>query len=338
MNGQPPPIPEKSSYEQNIYPRMRKKSKEVSKKEKSGGPKKTKERIKKGIHMIINKEEVCPYPRYVPESYGKTGRMKATVRGKYDWELEGKLGQKVIVMATVFPGWYFCYNESTKKMGIIPAQTVEITEQENYVPAVSANSDYINSASISDDDNTSLQDTLAGVNKLSFLEEPSSDVSITEVKPPYKLPPRPSNYENLQKPTVSIPWFYVDIEYTSDDATVLSAEKGDLLRWNYFTEQQFQDSDDRWLQCMNLKGETGFFPSTYGHMIESHDELLHRLKGFPHALVKSSYSSIDSKEMSVEVGDIVYLISKINQSYSGFKYDGSFGRIPDEVLTIIHPL
>lgn len=52
---------------------------------------------------------------------------------------------------------------------------------------------------------------------------------------------------------------------------------------------------------MNLKGETGFFPSTYGHMIESHDELLHRLKGLPHAVVKSSYSSIDPKEMSVEV-------------------------------------
>ncbi|KAM7540269.1 hypothetical protein Aperf_G00000023267 [Anoplocephala perfoliata] len=313
------------------------------------------------------------YPEFRAESYEQRGKISANYKSVHKWELDGKIGETVIIMATVFPGWYFCYNEVTRSMGIFPAENLQVTEEEKYTAAphsecpsvISPPSNYDSSRyplTVDEDQSHYAPATSSEYPSITSLSSdcsspkypftPDADrlrfASPRPVKTTRDLPPLhrstlvPSTVVIREHPKVSALWLLVDTKYETEDIDCISAEKGELLRWQDFSEEYLEDPTkvlkEEWLYCVNMNEERGYFPSAYGHIIFGRDELVFRLKDLPHAVAKASYVPSDEGEMTLEVGDVVYLTTKKDQFYSGFKCDGSSGYIPADILDIIHPL
>uniref|UniRef100_A0A5K3ES77 SH3 domain-containing protein n=1 Tax=Mesocestoides corti TaxID=53468 RepID=A0A5K3ES77_MESCO len=174
--------------------------------------------------------------------------------------------------------------------------------------------------------------------KLSTNEvEPDSKEANEDTK--VSAPPQPSPETKVSRRKTL--WLAVDNIPEDANTDSLEFKKGDVLRWIDYDPKYLKPNSgplppDEFLECETWAGSPVVVPSGFVRLLTSRLELTEALGRRPRAEVIANFSASHNSELSVSVGEVIYLLTDCSATeFLAMNKSGTRGKVPKNVLNVL---
>ncbi|VDD80867.1 unnamed protein product [Mesocestoides corti] len=136
-------------------------------------------------------------------------------------------------------------------------------------------------------------------------------------------------------------WLAVDNIPEDANTDSLEFKKGDVLRWIDYDPKYLKPNSgplppDEFLECETWAGSPVVVPSGFVRLLTSRLELTEALGRRPRAEVIANFSASHNSELSVSVGEVIYLLTDCSATeFLAMNKSGTRGKVPKNVLNVL---
>ncbi|KAL5103691.1 hypothetical protein TcWFU_004280 [Taenia crassiceps] len=174
-----------------------------------------------------------------------------------------------------------------------------------------------------------------------FGNSPSEFTNLELVSTEFTMESSDRRYTMRPKSAKKVLWLNIENIPEIEQLETLDFKNNDIVRWLDYDSKYLESSPDclpvdELLECETWSGKSVVVPSEYAHLISSKLELARELQRRPRAEVVEDFDGTSNEELSVRVGEVIYLLFACNSAeFMALNKCFLRGRVPRRVLNIL---